>query len=225
MKGDKSIIQSGDTATLSVQLKDSGDGSIVKQSGVTIGLYQEVNGIYPSLDGTENIVSWSTMDNLTGNGIFRTHGGYLDEGWSNTGLWELSFDYRYVKGNLGGATKYIGLMPLCSSEINPFTDAKGANYAMTSWEGSLNFNGLGRSDWISSPSSTPSVTQTDWNHYDITKLSSTRLQIVLNDTYTWIGEFPNLENLETLYIGSRDNPAGRTSGGYVEYKNIIVKEE
>lgn len=221
---DKSIIQSGETCNVTAQLKDADDGSLIRQANVPIKLYTVFNGISPALDGSESVVSWSTMDNLTGDGIFRTHGGYLDEGWSNTGLWVLDFDYRYVTGNFGNAFKYVGLMPICSEEINPVTDEGLVNYAIRCWEGGFGFDGLGRSDWITSPESTPSVTQTDWNHIQITKLSNTRLQIDLNATYTWIGEFPNLANLETLYIGSRDNPSDRNKGGYVEYKEIVVEE-
>lgn len=223
ISADKSIIQSGETANISLQLKDAEDGSLVHQSGVTIELYKEIDAIIPPLDGTDRVSYWTTMDNRTSNGIFRTHGGYLAEGWDNSRNWTLNFDYRYAKGTVFSVPRYVGIMPICSSGIRMYTDAKLVDYGIACWEGGFSFAGLGREGWISSPESTPSVVDTDWNHITITKLSSTRLKIVLNNVYTWIGEFPNLANLETLYIGSRDNPSDRDHGSYVEYKDIILE--
>ena len=220
MSASKSIIQSSDNVELYAKVKDE-DGSLPK--GALVHFYKEEQGINPALDGSENVVSWSTMDNYTGDGVFKTHGGYLDVGWNNIGNWKLEFDYKYVLGNEGSIFKYTGLMPICSADINPFTDAKTSNYAIDTWEGGFSFSGLGRNGWISSPGTSPSGDiQSDWTHLEITKLSDTRLQIVINDTYTWVGEFPNLANLTTLYVGSRDNPSDRNKGGYILFKNIIV---
>lgn len=223
ISSNKNIIQSGETANISLQLKDAEDGSLVRKSGVTIELYKEIDGIIPPLDGTDRVSSWTTMANRTGNGIFRTHGSYLYNGWDNSRNWILEFDYRYAEGTAFSVPRYVGIMPICSREMGMYTYAKLVDYAIACWEGDFGFTGLGRDGWISSPESTPSVVVTDWNHIIITKLSSTRLKIVLNDTYTWIGEFPNLANLETLCIGSIDNPQDRNRGSYVEYKDIILE--
>ena len=222
LTSDKSIIQTNDYADLKVTLKDE-DGSLV--SNEKVYFYKEAKPIKPSLNGSENVVSWSSMDNYTGDGVFKTHGSYLDVGWSNEGYWAIEFDYKYVAGNDSNIFRYVGLMPICSADINPFTDAKTANYAIDTWEGGFSFSGLGRTGWISSPTTNPSKEiQSDWTHLEIIKLSDTRLQIVINNTYEWVGEFPNLANLTTLYMGTRENPANRNSGSIIQFKNISITE-
>ena len=225
LKGNKSIIQTGDSVDLSTYLIDTQDGSRVREEGRTIHYYDK-RYIVPPLNGTDSIVKWSNRSNYTANGVFTSHGSYLGDGWSNENNWKISFDYKYSQGDASYSTFYIGLMPICSAEINPFTDAKVTNYAIDTWEGGYSFSGLGRNGWISSPETTPSTSiQNNWTHMEITKLSDTRLKIVINDTYEWIGEFPNLVNLDTLYIGSRDNPSNRDTGAYIQFKNIIIKEK
>lgn len=169
----------------------------------------------PPLDGTDNITSWTSMTNITSNGVYQSHGSFLTDGWSNNILWELEFDVQT------SSWKYIGLMPICMSEINPFTDAKAASYACTSWEGISFFGGFGLSSWDSADSMSK-ITDTNTHHISITKLASTKLKIVIDNTYTAIGNYNNLPNASTLHIGTRDNPNSRDYGGIINYSNIKV---
>lgn len=170
----------------------------------------------PKLDGADSITKWTDIPNNTSGGIFSSHGSFLTAGWSNEGLWELDFDVQCT------SWRYIGLMPVCSAEINPFTDAKASSYAMTTWEGISYMKGMGFSSWDNADSMSK-ITDGNWHHITITKLSATKVKIVIDNTYTAIGNYSNLPNHSTLHIGSRDNPADRNNGGIVKYKNIIVK--
>lgn len=170
----------------------------------------------PPLDGTDEITSWTSGTNNTANGIFTSHGSYLEPGWSNETLWKIEFDYKYT------STTYIGTMFLCTSDINPFTDAKRNSYAITTWESS--FPPGGSLTYTESPSSFTKPSQTTWNHISIEKLDDTTIQIILNNTYTWIGTLSVLPDWDTIYIGSRDNPSDRNTGGNIQYRNIIIYE-
>ncbi len=171
----------------------------------------------PPLNGTDGITKWTSATNNTSNGVFNSHGSYLSNGWDNSGLWQLDFDVRTSNW------KYIGLMPVCSSEINPFTDAKVASYAMTSWEGISFFGGMGLSSWDNYPSNFSKITSTNTTyHITIKKLSSTKVEIHIGD-YVAIGNYNNLPNHSTLYIGTRDNPSSRNYGGVPQLSNIVVK--
>jgi hypothetical protein len=212
------IFQSGDTVDWGAQLIDTSDGSLVRKAGQTVNFYKELGGWTPPLDGTDNITSWTTGTNTTSNGEYTSHGSYLTSGWANEDIWTLSFDYKYS----AATKKYVGLMPVCSSEINPFTDAKRADYAFATWEGSFPFYGLG-AEYTVSPDDFTMPDQTEWNHIDIIKLTSTKLRVVFNSEYVWECTVPNLANLSTLHIGSRDNPSSRNAGDNVIYKNIEVR--
>ena len=175
----------------------------------------------PKLDGTENITSWSSLTNKTEDGIFYSHGSFLTDGWSNEGLWELEFECMCTTSNW----KYIGVMPICMSEINPYTDAKRNNYALTTWEGFTYPSGFGTSpSYTNGGSFTKLKAANTWYKMKITKTSNTTLQITLNDTYTDIlTNLNNLPNATTLHIGTRDNPASRNSGDIIRFRNIVVK--
>ena len=171
----------------------------------------------PKLDGTDPVTKWSNLRNETNDGIFYTHGGFLTNGWSNSELWQLDFDC------MASSWYYVGLMPICSAEINPFTDAKVANYAMTTWEGFGYMGGLGASI-VNEDSYSKNTATNVWHHITIKKISSTQVEIILDETYHSIRNVPKLANLTTLHIGSRDNPASRHSGGIIQLKNIIVEK-
>lgn len=170
----------------------------------------------PKLDGSEDITSWTSMTNKTENGIYYSHGSFLTQGWSNAGLWQLDFDV------MATAWRYVGLMPICSEEINPYTDAKNQSYSMTTWEGLTYMSGLA-STIVSEDSMTKITSLNIWHHVTIKKLSSTQVEIIINNTYHSIRNVPNLANLTTLHIGTRDNPSSRNSGGIIQYKNIKIK--
>jgi len=169
----------------------------------------------PPLDGTDPITSWTTMTNTTGDGVFQSHGSFLTNGWSNAYNWRLEFDVQTDNWT------YIGLMPICMEEINPFTDAKATSYALTSWEGISYFGGFGLSSWDSSISMSK-ITDHNTHHICITKLSSTKLKIEIDNTYVAIGNYNNLPNATVLHIGTRDNPSSRNYGGIINYSNIKV---
>lgn len=218
--GDKSIIQSGDTCNLVARLTDT-EGEGVPFAPVDFYGYFENGARYP-LDGSDRITKWTTATNTTADGVFTSHGSFLSDGWDNTRQWKLEFDYKYVSTQGLTEFKYIGLL-ICSEEIAPFTDAKAVDYGITTWEGGFGWSGLGRNGWISQPESTPSVTQTDWTHCEIVKLSDTRLQITINDEFVWVGEFPNLVDLEVLHIGTRDNPSDRDTGSSIFFRDVEVR--
>lgn len=169
----------------------------------------------PPLDGTDAITKWTTMTNTTSNGVFTSHGSFLTDGWSNSGLWQLDFDVK------ADSWRYVGLMPICDANINPFTDAVVANYAFTTWEGITYGSGFGSSVVIEE--TLTKITDTNWHHYRIEKLSSTKIRVTIDNTYTAVLNVPNLSNIQTLHIGTRDNPSSRNTGGLVQLKNIKVK--
>lgn len=185
----------------------------VSSSSITVYDYLLV----PPLDSTDAITTWTSATNNTSNGVFNSHGSYLSNGWDNSDLWQLDFDVKT------SSWKYIGLMPVCASGINPFTDAKVAAYAMTCWEGISFFGGMGLSSWDSYPSNFSKITSTNTSyHITIKKLSSTKLEIHIGN-YVAIGNYDNLPNHSTLYIGTRDNPSSRNYGGVPQLSNIVVK--
>jgi len=167
----------------------------------------------PALDGTDEITSWSGT-NITEDGTYSGRGSFLTEGWSNEGLWQLDFDVSYK------SSWYVGIMPICSEEINPFTDAKNKNYSMTAWEGVALIGGLG-SEIISGPVNYKYQSPDIFHHATLKKIAEDKL-IWYFDSNEWELNVPNLKNLETLHIGIRDNPANRLQGGTVVYKNIKV---
>lgn len=176
-----------------------------------------LNTVVPPLDGTDEITSWTSGTNNTADGIFTSHGSYLEPGWSNEGLWKIEFDYKYT------STYYIGTMFLCVADINPFTDAKRNANAVTTWEGSFPFGG--DLTWTESPSSFTKPSQYIWNHVSIEKLDDTTIKMILNNTYTWVATLNQLPNWDILHIGSRDNPSSRNTGGNIQYRNIVITTE
>lgn len=169
----------------------------------------------PPLDGTDAITSWTSMTNKTEDGIYYSHGSFLTDGWNNEGLWQLDFDV--CSSNWG----YVGLMPVCSEEINPYTDAKSKNYAMTSWEGLAYFGGLDQTV-ISETTMSKITSLNTWHHVTIQKLNDLYCKIIINNTYESIRRYNNLQNLSELHLGTRDNAYGRNEGGIIQFKNIKV---
>ena len=110
-------------------------------------------------------------------------------------------------------------MPICSEEINPFTDAKGKQYALTAWEGVAALTGLNSTSVgpVNYKYQSPDI----FHHATLKKIAEDKL-IWYFDSNEWEITAPNLKNLETLHIGIRDNPASRLQGGTVVYKNIKV---
>lgn len=170
----------------------------------------------PPLDGTDKITAWSGT-NKTEEGVYSAHGSYLTEGWSNSGLWKLEYDVAYTGDVLG----YIGIMPICSEEINPFTDAKNTQYSLSAWEGLACVKGLGST--IEGPINYKYTGRVNYHHTVMKKIAEDKIEYIFDDN-TWILTVPNLKNLTTLHIGARDNPVERRTGQNILYKNIEVVE-
>lgn len=157
------------------------------------------------------------MTNKTENGIYYSHGSFLTDGWSNEGLWQLDFDIKAT------SWVYVGPMPVCSAEVNPYTDAKRANYAiMTCWEGLHYFYAIEYT--IVSETSLSKIRDSNWHHVTIEKLTDTQFRIIIDEVNISIRDFPAIATLTYLHIGSRDNPSSRNYGGIIQYKNIKVKK-
>lgn len=80
-----SLIQSGDTATVTVQLKDADDGSLVRESGLTIGLYEELGPLFS--DSSEHTQAYNEGQNVT---VLSDEISVEDL----TDHWKLSFDLK-----------------------------------------------------------------------------------------------------------------------------------
>lgn len=174
----------------------------------------------PELNGSDQITSWAG-DNKTESGEYICHGSYLTEGWSNEGLWELEYDVKYSKD---GVYSYVGIMPICSEEINPFTDEKNNKYSLSAWEAYACVKGLGST--IIGPNNYKYLLPGEYHHTIIRKIAEDTI-IYIFDNKEWKLIVPELKNLTLLHIGARDNPANVTSrniGEQVYYKNIKVTE-
>ena len=170
----------------------------------------------PPLDGTDEITTWAGR-NSTQDGIYSAHGSFLTEGWSNSGLWKLEYDVAYSGDSYG----YIGIMPICSAEIKPFTDAKNQEYSLSAWEGLACIYGLGSQ--AEGPINYKYTGRRNYHHTIIKKIAEDKIEYIFDDNI-WILTVPKLKNLSTLHIGARDNPMSRDDGQNVYYKNIEVVE-
>lgn len=168
----------------------------------------------PPLDGTDEITSWSGT-NKTEDGIYTTHGSFLTNGWSNEGLWQLTFDVAYTGSSLG----YVGIMPICSEEIKPFTDEKNKSYSLTAWEGVACLNGLEAK--VEGPANYVYLGRMSYHTAILKKVAENKLEYYFDDK-VWYLTTDKLKDLDTLHIGSRDNPSAREFGQNVLYKNIKV---
>lgn len=172
----------------------------------------------PPLDGTDGITSWSGT-NKTENGIYTCHGSFLTEGWSNEGLWQLEYDIAYSGSGHGINFGYVGAMPICSEEIKPFTDEKNKTYSLTAWEGYALIYGL--ESTAVGPTNYKYLNREEYHHAVLKKVAEDKLEYSF-DGREWVITAPNLKNLTTLHIGARDNPASRSVGENIYYKNIKV---
>ena len=170
----------------------------------------------PELDGNDEITSWYGT-NITEEGVYSGKGSFLTEGWDNSGLWELEFEVAYETGEYG----YVGHMPICSEEINPFTDAKGREYSLFCWEGWACVEGMGIS-----VHGVPNYKYQGRQYYHkgiLKKVAENKLEYYFDENM-WEITANKLPNLSTLHIGIRHNPNSGGGGTYVYYKNIKVTE-
>lgn len=174
--------------------------------------------IIPPLDGTDEITSWTSGTNNTADGIFTSHGSVLTQGWNNTDSWTVEYEYRYT------STTYIGVLFLCD-DTKITADSLMAGHALGTWEGGFPPNWGGGNTIISSPDSFSKPSQTQWNHIKITKLSSNTIELILNDTYTWVYQLTQLPNWSELHFGSKNNPSSPNTGGNIQFRNIVIETE
>ncbi|SEK59249.1 hypothetical protein SAMN05216439_1182 [Methanobrevibacter gottschalkii] len=100
LTSDKNILQKGETAKLSVQLKDSADGSLVAESGILTKIYQTLTEGLLFNDSTEHSYTSGTTR------IFESISGTLTD---LTDDWILEFDMKNDVGSGGiniGATQH-----------------------------------------------------------------------------------------------------------------------
>lgn len=168
----------------------------------------------PPLDGTDAITKWTSGTNNTKNGVFTSHGSFLTDGWSNNGLWQVDYDYRYT------STYYIGLLLLCDN-VKITSDSLMSPSAWGGWEGQFPPQ-WGSFSILSAPSSFSKPSQTEWNHITIQKISENKVKLILNDTYEWIYQLNNLPNWSELHFGSKNNVSSPGTGGNIQFKNIRV---
>lgn len=214
-----SSVNPNSSGVASISYTGNGVGDLIctaKHGTLTRQVTVEDYSFNPLLDGSDSITKWTNMTNTTSDGVFTSHGSFLTDGWSNSGLWQLDFDIKATDW------KYIGLMPICDANINPFTDAGVTNYAFTTWEGITYGGGFG-SSVVSQDTLSKITDTTNWHHYRMEKLSSTKIRVTIDNTYKAILNVPNLANIQTLHIGTRDNPSSRNTGGLLQFKNIKVK--
>ena len=190
--------------------------SIDNTSSTNSGLTNGQILFEPALDGTDAITCWSGPCS-TEDGVFKGRGAFLTEGWSNEGLWQLDCDVAYSSSR----KKYVGIMPICSEEINPYTDEKLEDYAIVAWEGWA--RGYGLDAYITGPNNYKYISPEEYHHLTIKKIADDTLKYIF-DGQEWTLTTDKLQNLETLHVGIRDNPYDRSWGDSVLYKNIKVVE-
>ena len=167
----------------------------------------------PPLDGTDEIVSWTQLVNKTEDGVFTSHGSYLDGGWDNSGLWRLEFDIAYTPSLYW---TYIGLL-ICPVGMDEYDDSQ---ICATTWEGKSTPVWRG-STLVNGPSSYNYSNPTEYHHYVIKKIADNLLKIEF-DGNIWVYQCDTLNNYNRLTIGSRDNPANRNTGASILLKDITV---
>ena len=95
------------------------------------------------LSDNNTLITWNQYKtNEISEGVYTGSGSYIEQGWSNEGLWQLDYDIKYNSPHSSYINYYVGVMPFCSEEINPYTDDKRKDYCMESWEKSATINGM-----------------------------------------------------------------------------------
>lgn len=174
------------------------------------------------LSDNNTLVTWSTLTNEIVDGVYTGNGSYIQEGWSNEGLWQIDYDVKYDTTNSSYVNYYAGVMPFCSEEINPYTNEKRKNYCMESWEKWAAIEGM---DAICTegPENYKYSQQNEYQHVTVKKTASDKIEYYF-DNNKWVYSVPKLQNLETLHFGYRDNPSDRTRGVTISTKNLLVRK-
>lgn len=166
----------------------------------------------PVLDGTEQITTMTsqnspyiTQNTLTGNLSGQIGGsGYLSEGWSNSGLWELEFD-GWCSQNSSGL---LLALTTDTRDYNLFLiECSGTGYVYNGSSGS-------------SQTGFPSLTQT-WRHIVIKKISSTSISVKVDTNTVNFTNFTALGSAPKCYIGVD----AWATNQYAVIKNIYVTEQ
>ena len=124
-----SIIQVGDDADLSAQLIDNTDGSLVREAGHTVTLYQQAtNGVLFSKNTEQTFTSESTV-------VYESMSGHIT-GLENTD-WTLEFDFKGDGGlNIGATTKFS---PPSSANYRFFVGVDDGKFAINNRRSTSSF--------------------------------------------------------------------------------------
>ena len=172
------------------------------------------------MEDSNELVTWSTKTNEIVDGTYTGHGSYIKEGWSNEGLWQLDFDIKYNSPESSYIRYYVGIMPFCTEDINPFTDANGEKYCMYSWETSARLSGLD-AICLEGPANYKYLNAKEYHHGTVKKVAEDKIEYYF-DNQKWVYAVPKLANLETLHFGIRDNPVDRNTGITISCQNVEV---
>ena len=196
------------------------DESTVISTDDTISQEDDIsdNLVLFELENGDTLVEWSGFNSID-DGVYTGHGSYIQRGWSNAGLWQLDFDVKYNR-NGDYHYFYVGTMPFCSEEINPYSDSKLNDYAFVTWEKSVRPYGLD-SICLEGPENYKYNNAEEYHHTTIKKISDTKIEYYF-DNQKWVFSIAKLPNLETLHFGTRDNESSRKGGTTISYKNIKV---
>ena len=160
------------------------------------------------LSDNNTLITWNQYKtNEISEGVYTGSGSYIEQGWSNEGLWQLDYDIKYNSPHSSYINYYVGVMPFCSEEINPYSDNKRKDYCMESWEKSATINGMD-AICIEWPANYKYFNQDEYHHTTVKKIAKNKIEYYFDDK-KWVFSVPKLENLETLHFGYRDNPYNR----------------
>ena len=180
-------------------------------------------GTLLELSNNNTLQVWNNFKtNEISENVYTGGGSYIKEGWSNQGLWQMDFDYKYSVSQ--SRFSYVGLMPICPGEIIINTsDSIVENHAMITWEMGASLWGM-ESICTEGPSSYKYNNATEYQHVTIKKIDPTTIEFYF-DNNKWIYSVPKLSQLDTLYFGLRDNVASRSAtskGATISVKNLKV---
>ena len=191
----------------------------------------------PAFDGTTPVIKQYTNSNANtqSDGVATFKGCVIDEGWDNTGLWEVTVDIAYLSG-----IRYTGLILLTNLDT-PF-----AGWGIRNWEGPVTGtpginNGNGETATSTNYTKTPDNNLTDlsgyifnnptvnWYTLHMKKTSPTTLEVYkeFSDSSvsaTIVYEWAELSDVSRCTMGGMTNSADTAAYGSVYMRNLKVTE-
>lgn len=185
----------------------------------------------PAFDGTTPVIKQYTNSNANtqSDGVATFKGCVIDEGWDNTGLWEITVDIAYLSG-----IRYTGLI-LLTNLTTPFS-----GWGIRNWEGPVTGT-PNVSTGTSTYTKTPNDTLTDlsgsiynnptvnWYTLHMTKTSPTTLEVYkeFSDesvSTTVVYEWEQLSDVDRVTMGGATNSADTSAYESVYMRNLVVRE-